>query len=95
MKTTVSTKKVKRWMTVVTIFLGLCGSTYFVVPVAGGRVMNSSVACRVEIDRDVLPEGGPRYASVGLLPARSTGESRKDPRAVRIGRSEGTVLDPS
>ena len=67
MKTTVSTKKVKRWMTVVFIFLGFCGGTYFVVPVAGGRVMNSSVDCRVEIDRQVLPEGGPQKAVIKVI----------------------------
>jgi len=63
MKNTKNRKKVELWTTVILIFLGLSGGIYFVSPVTA-KSHRSNVACRVEIDRDVLKAGGPQKAVI-------------------------------
>ncbi len=64
METTANGKKIRRCVTAILILLGLCGGKYFMTPVAAARTPDSSVACHVEIDRNVLPEGGPQKAVI-------------------------------
>jgi Ca-activated chloride channel family protein len=64
MKTTVKRDKARRWVLVIFILLGLCGGATCVSPEAAARVSGSRVDCRVEIDRNVLPEGMPQKAVI-------------------------------
>lgn len=68
METKVNGKKFKSWVTAILIIFGLCGGVcggkYFMTPVAAAKAPGSSVACHVEIDRNVLPEGGPQKAVI-------------------------------
>jgi Ca-activated chloride channel family protein len=65
MKATVNRKMFRRWVMVILILFGLYEGKYLVSPVVvAGKVPSSRVACRVEIDRNVLPEGGRQKAVI-------------------------------
>jgi Ca-activated chloride channel family protein len=65
MKATMNRKMFRRWVMVIFILFGLCEGKYLVSPVVvAAKVPSSRVACRVEIDRNVLPEGGRQKAVI-------------------------------